>query len=79
MIVMKELFLAYLEVSLSGSVVIGLILLFRLLFSKAPKTLICVFWLVAMIRLLLPFQLESTWSLQPKPVDFTSQTQVQLT
>ena len=37
----------------------------RLVFRKAPKSLICVLWLVVFLRLLIPFQLETSWALRP--------------
>lgn len=57
-----------LSASLYGSVVIGVILLLRLLLRKAPKKYICLLWLLAAVRLLLPFQIESSLSLQPSGV-----------
>lgn len=41
---MKELFTGLLSVSLSGSLIIGIVLLLRLAFKKAPKALICLLW-----------------------------------
>ena len=63
---MKELFLDFLNVSLSGSFAIGVVLVFRLVFRKTPKALICVLWLLVFARLCLPVQLETSWSLQPE-------------
>lgn len=62
---MKELFAGFLNVSLSGSLIICVILLLRLAFKKVPKALICLFWAVAILRLLLPFQIQAEWSLRP--------------
>lgn len=62
---MKELFTGFLSVSLSGSFILCLVLLLRGIFQKAPKSLICVLWAVAFLRLLLPFQIESSLSLRP--------------
>lgn len=62
---MKELFTGFLSVSLSGSLVIALILLLRAVFRKAPKSLICAMWILAILRLMLPFQIEANWSLRP--------------
>lgn len=62
---MKELFLNYLQAGLAGSIIILLILLLRLLLRKAPRKIICLLWLLAAVRLLLPFEIESSLSLQP--------------
>lgn len=62
----KELFSGFLSVSLSGSIVIGMILILRIVFKKrTPKALFCLLWLIAILRLLLPFQIEANWSLRP--------------
>ena len=63
---MTGFFQDYLQAGLWGSVIILLVILLRLVFSKAPRSVICVFWLLAGIRFLLPFQIESRFSLQPK-------------
>lgn len=62
---MRELFARYLEAGIFGSVIILVILLLRLFLRKAPRRMLCLLWLLAAIRLLLPFQLESRLSLQP--------------
>lgn len=51
-----------------GSVIIAAVLLLRLILKKAPKRVVCVLWMLAFIRLLMPFQLESKLSLQPEVV-----------
>lgn len=62
---MKELFLNYLQAGLAGSIIIVVVVLLRLLLRKAPRKIICLLWLIAAVRLLLPFQIESSFSLQP--------------
>lgn len=62
---MKELFLNYLQAGLAGSIIIIVVFLLRLLLRKAPRKIICLLWLIAAVRLLLPFQIESSFSLQP--------------
>lgn len=63
-----------LTASFHGSVVICAVLLLRLILNKAPKRVICALWMLAFIRLLMPFQLESSLSLQPEaiPLEETS-------
>ena len=51
-----------------GSVIIAAVLLLRLIRKKAPKRVVCVLWMLAFIRLLMPFQLESNFSLQPEAI-----------
>ena len=63
---MKELFTGLFSVSLSGSLVICLVLVLRLFFKKAPKALICALWALTILRLLLPIQIENPISLRPE-------------
>ena len=70
-------FLGFLNRSLQASVLVLAAVLFRLIFKKAPKILRFIFWGAAALRLLLPFSLESAFSLQPVrtvPADVTSLT-----
>ena len=62
---MKELFLSILNASLHGSIVIAAVLILRLVLKKAPRALFCLLWLLAGLRLVLPFEIESRFSLQP--------------
>lgn len=62
---MKELFLNILTASLHGSIIIGVILLLRPILKKAPKNTLCLLWLLAALRLMLPFEIRSSLSLQP--------------
>lgn len=62
---MDNLFASLLEMSLSGSIVILLVLAMRLVLKKAPARLVCLLWLLAGIRLLLPLHIETNFSLQP--------------
>lgn len=62
---MNEIFARYLEAGIFGSVIILLILVLRLCLRRAPRRILCLLWLLAAVRLLLPFQLESRLSLQP--------------
>ena len=63
---METLFSNILTASFYGSVVICAVLLLRLLLRKAPKKYLCMLWILAGLRLLMPFQLESKLSLQPE-------------
>ena len=61
---MKALFTGFLTVSISTSLMIGIVLLLRLIFKKAPKALICGVWALVILRLLLPFQIPLEFSAQ---------------
>ena len=54
-----------LSASFHGSIVILAVLLLRLVLKKSPKKYICLLWLLAGIRLLLPIPIRSDLSLQP--------------
>ena len=54
--------------SFHGSIVILAVLLLRLVLRKAPKKFICLLWMLAGIRLLLPIPVESAYSLQPQSI-----------
>ena len=65
---MAELLFAYLRISFSASIMILAVLLVRPLLRKAPRNITCLLWLLVALRLLIPFELESPISLQPRPV-----------
>ena len=54
-----------LTASIHGSVAIGAVMVLRLLLRRTPRKYICLLWLLAGIRLLLPVQVRSELSLQP--------------
>ena len=62
---MTKLFLAVLNMSLTGAFVIAAICLARLLLKKAPKIISYCLWTVVGFRLLFPFSIESIFSLVP--------------
>ena len=62
---MSELFQNILTASFHGSIVIAVVILLRLVLKRAPKKFICLLWLLAGIRLLMPFEIKSDLSLQP--------------
>ena len=57
-----------LSTSFHGSIVVLAVLLLRLVLRKAPKKFICLLWMLAGIRLLLPIPIESAYSLQPQSI-----------
>ena len=62
---MTDVFLGFLNRSLSAAILIFAIVLIRLVFKKAPKWLLCALWALAAVRLLCPFSIESVLSLIP--------------
>ena len=65
---MRTLFSNLLTASVSGSIVILAVLVLRLVLRKTPKKFICMLWMVAGLRLLLPVPLQSRFSLQPPTI-----------
>ena len=75
---MREIFLDVLRCSFHGGIIIALVLVLRLVLKRAPRRTICLLWLLAVLRLLLPFEIESDLSLQPDPEQlFQPQAQVE--
>ena len=62
---MIDVFCRIAEISLRASVLTLAVLALRLLFGKAPKSWRCALWALVALRLLLPFSLQSSVSLQP--------------
>ena len=60
---MTDVFLGFLNRSLSAAILIFAIVLIRLVFKKAPKWLLCALWALAAVRLLCPVSVESVLSL----------------
>ena len=55
------------------------ILLLRPILKKGPKKFLCMLWLLAFIRLILPFELESSLSLQPSALSLPELKQEEMT
>ena len=62
---MGELFLKLLNMSITASYLVLAVVLFRLIFKKAPKFIHCLMWVLVGVRLIFPFSLESVLSLIP--------------
>ena len=62
---MTEVFLGFLNRSLSAAVLILAVVLVRLVFKKAPRWLLCALWALAAVRLVCPVSVESVLSLIP--------------
>jgi len=73
---MEELFQNVLTASFHGSIVIVAVFLLRLALKKTPKKFLCFLWLLAGLRLLMPFEIKSDLSLQPEVEDIPYVTQI---
>ncbi|MBO4839218.1 MAG: hypothetical protein J5493_07630 [Lachnospiraceae bacterium] len=62
---LQEIFLQVLKISLSASVAVGLVMLLRFCFRKAPRGLVCALWLLVAVRLLIWQLPESKVSVVP--------------
>ncbi len=67
---MTDIFIKLLNMSLTAGWLILAVVLFRLLFAKAPKALRVLLWGLVALRLIVPFSFESELSLVPsaKPI-----------
>ncbi|MBP5155506.1 MAG: hypothetical protein J6252_02870, partial [Clostridia bacterium] len=64
---MTEVFLRFLDVSVSACLLIGAVALLRLALRRsAPKWVFCLLWGVVALRLVLPFGLQSPFGLVPE-------------
>ena len=68
---MEQIFRAVLTAGFHGSIVILAVLLLRPFLRRAPKKFRCFLWLLAFLRLLMPFEIQSSLSLQPEDVPVT--------
>ena len=62
---MNGLFQSVLGLSWKGGLLIMAVLLLRLVLRKAPRRTVCLLWLLVGLRLLVPFEIVSSLSLQP--------------
>ena len=62
---MSAVFLKLLNLSITASWLILVVILVRFLLKKAPKWISCVLWALVAVRLVCPFSLESVLSLVP--------------
>ncbi|MBQ8448536.1 MAG: hypothetical protein IJX27_06355 [Clostridia bacterium] len=62
---MEKLFLAIANMSASATWLLMAVLFLRLILKKAPRTAVCALWGLLGLRLMLPFSIESIFSLLP--------------
>lgn len=63
---MRDLFQNILIASVHGSVMIAVILFVRAIPVKIPRKYFCFLWMLTGLRLLMPFEIQSPFSLQPE-------------
>lgn len=63
---MGNVFLYILNTSITASLIALVVLLLRMILKKAPKWIICLFWGIVAVRLVIPINLESPISLIPQ-------------
>ena len=79
---MSEVFLKIVNMSISASWLVLAVLVFRLIFKKAPKWILCLLWGLVAFRLICPFSIESAMSLipsaepLPQEIIYTSEPQI---
>ena len=62
---LPALFLKLLNMSISASWLVLAVVLLRLVMKKAPKWMTCALWAMVAFRLVMPFSIESIFSLIP--------------
>ncbi len=62
---MPEVFITLVNISINAGWLVLAIILLRLLFKKTPKYLVVLMWALVGIRLIMPFSIESIFSLLP--------------
>ena len=62
---MSEFFLDVVNMSISASWIVLVVLVLRLLLRKAPKWIMVLLWGIVAVRLVCPFTVESVMSLIP--------------
>ncbi len=68
---MERLFVTLLNMSLTASWIVGAVVLFRFIFRRAPKWILCLMWGLVALRLVIPGFLQSPTSMLPttQPVE----------
>ncbi len=71
---MELLFIKLINLSIYASILVAVVLLLRLVSRRSPKWVICLIWALVGIRLVVPFSIQSSFSLLPQsePVSGTA-------
>jgi beta-lactamase regulating signal transducer with metallopeptidase domain len=68
---MSVVFIKILNMSIAAGWLIGAVLLLRLVLRKAPHWISCILWALVALRLVIPFSLESSFSIIPSNETFS--------
>ena len=71
---MDAVFSRLIQISGEGSVIVLAVLALRMVLRRAPRRTVCLLWMLAVLRLLVPFEIQSDLSLQPEQEVFASTT-----
>ena len=63
---MSDIFYKIIEMSISASWLIAVVIILRLFLRKAPRKIVCCLWALVALRLVCPFSVESRLSLVPE-------------
>lgn len=63
---MKYIFLEFLKMSVISSILVLVLIAFRLIFRKAPRYILCILWLLVAIRLICPISVKTSVSVIPE-------------
>lgn len=74
---MGDIFLKLVNMSITAGWLVLVVMAVRFLFKKMPKWISCLLWGIVAIRLLVPFSIESAFSLQPSAEPIQSTTMVE--
>lgn len=65
MMLLQSLFIGVINLSIGASFLMLALILLRPILKKLPKWMTCAMWALVAVRLMIPFTLESSWSLIP--------------
>ena len=65
MTLLRSAFINIINISIAASFLMLAVILLRPFLKRVPKWLVCVLWALVAVRLVVPFSLESRWSLVP--------------
>ena len=67
---MESLFIKLINLSIYASILVAVVLLLRLVSRRSPKWVICLIWALVGIRLVVPFSIQSSFSLLPQSENY---------
>ncbi len=75
---MERIFMEILNNALTASWIILAVMLYRVVFKRTPKWIICLLWGLAALKLVLPLNIESVLSLIPsaRPIQYSASPQI---